>query len=150
MVDDDDEIADLWGIGVEKKPITPKTSPTLVVDHKHKTPYRAFETQDKLLGFQVYCPSVQQEHTFFYHHLLTITLSKPAYDFFFLMTTTSVIKVRGRNLQPLTVALGLHTCKSMAEFHPEWFLAPIDDTQPFIEKIEVALIKGAGELPKKP
>ena len=124
---------------------SPPKSPTLVVDHKHKTPYRAFETQDKLLGFQVYCPSVQQEHTFFYHHLLTITLSKPAYDFFFVMTTTSVIKVRGHNLQPLVVALGLHTCKSMTEFHPEWFLAPTDDTQPFIETIEVALIKGAGE-----
>ncbi len=142
--DDDDEITELWESSIAKHSLTPKKSPTLVADHKHKTPYTAFETQDKLLGFHVHCPSVQQEHTFFYHHLLTITLSKPAYDFFFLMTTTSVVKVYGRNLQPLTVALGLHTCKSMTEFHAEWFLAPTDDIQPYIEKIEVALIKGAG------
>ncbi|MGH7240151.1 MAG: hypothetical protein ACREHG_08850, partial [Candidatus Saccharimonadales bacterium] len=135
----------LWGLSVAKPTGKLKTSPQLGVNHSDKIPYRAFETQDKLLGFQVHCPSVQQEHTFFYHHLLTITLSKPAYDFFFLMTSTSVIKVRGRNLQPLVVALGLHTCKSMTEFHAEWFLAPPDDTQPFIETIEVALIKGVGE-----
>lgn len=143
--DDDDEITDLWETSITKHSITPKKSPALVVDHQHKPPYCAFETQDKLLGFQVYCPSVQQEHTFFYHHLHTITISKPASDYFFLLTSTSVVKVRGRNLHPLAVALGLHTCKSMTEFHAEWFLPPTDDTQPYIEKIEVALMKGAGE-----
>ena len=140
MTDDSDKWSSFFG-----KDTVKARSPQLVVNHSDKTPYSAFEAQDKLLGFMVHCPSVQQEHTFFYHHLLTLTMSKPAYDFFFLMTSTSVVKIYGRNLQPLAVALGLHTCKSMTEFHSEWFLAPTDETQPFIERIEVALIKGAGE-----
>lgn len=141
MVDEMDKWAQLFGRDTAK----PKT-PELVVNHTDKKPYTAFETQDKPLGFQVYCPSVNMGHTFFYHHLHTVTVHMPVYDFMCLTTNTSVIRIYGRHLQPLSTALGLHNCKSFTEFHPDWFLDPTDQNKPFIQKIEVALIRVAGDV----
>lgn len=126
-----------------------KNAPELVVSHTPKPVYKAFETQDKLLGFTVHCPSSRAGHQFFYHHLHTITFNEPDYSFLFLTTSTSVIRVVGYNLQPLANALGMHTCKSLTEFHPERFSPPPDDSEPFIEQIEVSLIKGAESIPQR-
>lgn len=141
MDDDDDEIDKQWSTNVSKKPITPKKtkSPALVVDNKNRTSYRAFETKDKPLGFVVRCTSTRIHYTFFYHHLLTLALNSPDDDFFTIITNNAVIQVYGRNLQPITVAFGLHTCQSINEFSQEMFLPPSDDSQPLIEKIEVLL-----------
>jgi len=51
----------------------PKTKPP--VTQPLKSAYRAFDTQDRLLGFTVRCPSATLRCTFFYHHLLTIALN---------------------------------------------------------------------------
>lgn len=127
---------------------SPKSrTPALVVNQPLKPSYSAFDTQDKLLGFTVHCPSTQTGHQFFYHHLHTITFNEPDYTFLFITTSTSVIRVYGHSLQSLAVALGLHTCKSFTEFHKELFAGPPDDGKAFIDRIEVALIKGA-ELPQ--
>lgn len=141
MVDDDDEIDKLWRTSITGH--LPK-SPTLVVAHKHKTPYTAFEPKDKPLGFVVRCHAIH--YTFFYHQLLTIALDFPDDDFFTLITNNAVIQVYGRNLQPISAAFGLHGCSSLNEFSPELFLPPTDDAQPYIEKIDVLL----PTPPKKP
>lgn len=139
MADDDDEIDELWSASVPKDRITPKkvTPPTLVVDHKNATSYSAFETKDKPLGFVVRCTAIH--YTFFFHHLLTIALNSPDDDFFTLITSNAVIQVYGRHLRPIVTAFGLHTCQSITEFSPDAFLPPSDDSQPFIERIEVLL-----------
>jgi hypothetical protein len=142
MADDDDEIDELWSNSVSKA-ATPKKSPALVVDHKN---YSAFEAKDKLLGYVVRCTSTRVHYQFFYHHLLTIALNSPDDDFFTLITSNAVIQVYGRNLQPIASAFGLHTCHSITEFSPEVFLPPSNDSQPYIEKIEVLL----PQPPKKP
>ncbi len=133
---------DKWGqmFGGDAPPKS--KAPELVVNQPVKPSYNAFDTQDKLLGFTVHCPSVKTGHQFFYHHLHTITFNEPDYTFLFITTSTSVIKIYGRNLQPLSTAFGLHTCKSFSEFHPDWFLDPTDDSKPFIERIEVAVLRG--------
>ena len=147
MADEDVEIDELWSAGVSKTTIPPKKSksPALVVHHKNKTLYSAFETKDKLLGFVVRCLSTRVHYNFFYHHLLTIALNSPDDDFFTIITNNAVIQVYGRNLQPITNAFGLHTCHSIIEFSPEVFLPPSDDSQPFIERIEVMLPMPANE-----
>ncbi len=139
MADDDDEIDELWSTTVSKEPITRKKSPALVVHHKDTPHYSAFETKDKTIGFAVRCVNTRVHYTFFYHHLLTLALNSPDDDFFTLITSNAVIQVYGRNLQPIASAFGLHTCHSITEFSPEVFLPPSDDSQPFIEKIEVML-----------
>jgi len=141
MADDIDKWASIFGKDIAK----PKT-PELVVNHTDKNPYTAFETQDKLRGFQVYVPSVNMAHTFFYHNLNNIVVSFPAYDFVCLTTNTSVIKIYGRNLQPLSTSLGLHTCKSFSEFHHGCFLDPTDESKPFISRIQVAVIRGGNDI----
>ena len=145
MADDDDEIDELWSTSVSKA-ATPKKSPALVVDHKNKTPYSAFESKDKPLGFLLRCTSTRIHYTFYFHHLLTLALNSPDDDFFTLITSNAVIQVYGRNLQPITSAFGLHTCHSITEFSPDVFLPSSDDSQPYIEKIEVLL----PQPPKKP
>ncbi len=137
MADDEDGTEDLWSAGVKKKPVTPKPSPALVVDNKNKTQYIAFEAKDKPIGFVVRTSAIH--YTFFYHNLLTIALDSPGDDFFTLITNNAVIQVYGRNLQPITAAFGLHGCSSLHEFSPELHLPPGDDSQPYIEKIEVTL-----------
>lgn len=141
MVDDDDEIDKLWRTSIATH--LPK-SPALVVHHKNKTPYTAFETKDKPIGFVVRCHAIH--YTFFYHHLLTTALNYPDDDFFTLITSNAVIQVYGKHLQPITAAFRLHTCDSISEFSPDVFLPPTDDAQPYIEKIDVLL----PTPPKKP
>ncbi len=140
---DDDDIDDLWSSGVVKKP-TPKKTPQLVVDHKNKTPYKGFEPKDKPIGFVVRCHAIH--YTFFYHHLLTVAMNSPDEDFFTLLTNNAAIQVYGRNLQAIAAAFGMHECAAISEYSPERFLPPGDDSQPFIEKIEVMLATPA----KKP
>lgn len=123
-------------------------TPKLVVNNP-KPPYVAFETKDRLLGFTLHCPSVKLAHSFYYPHLLTTTVHEPEYDFVVLTTSTSIIRITGRDLQPIVSALDSHTCKAVWEYSKELYLPPAeDDGKPYIEKIEVALIKGAGDNPQ--
>jgi len=142
MADDSDKWSALFG-----KDAPRSTVPELVVNHPSKPLYSPFETRDKLHGFEVRCPSAKGNYTFFYHHILTLTINDPDCDFCSIITTNSVIRIYGRNLQPLVTALGLHTCKSFTEFHAERFASPTDSTAPFIERIEVMLPAGLSERP---
>ena len=63
-------------------------------------------------------------------------------------TSTSIIRIYGSHLQSIVRAFNSHTCKDLREFSKELYLPPLaEDGKPFIEKIEVALIKG-GEIMK--
>jgi hypothetical protein len=141
---------DKWGqmFGGEPAPTSKPTA--LVVNQPRKSTYRAFETQDRLLGFTVRCPSATLRCTFFYHHLLTIALNEPDNSVLLLTTNSSVITLRGQRLHALADAMTLHTVKSINEFSHELFTAPApDDDQPYIEKIEIQLMKGAGGSPQE-
>lgn len=137
MAEDDDEIDEVWSTETLKKPSVGKKTPALVVHHKHKNSYSAFDTKDKPLGFLVRCQAIH--YTFFYHHLLTIALDSPGEDVCTIIMSNAVIQLYGRNLQPITAAFRLHTIDSLTEFAPEQFLPPSDNSQPYIEKIEVLL-----------
>lgn len=136
---------DKWGqiFGGDTPPKT--KTPELVVNQPLKSAYNAFETQDRLLGFTVRCPSAKMRCTFFYHHLLTVALNEPENSFLVLTTNSSVITIRGRRLHFLADALTLHTVKSINEFSKDLYTAPCpDDDQSYIERIDIQLIKGAG------
>lgn len=137
-----DEDNTIWGqlIGRDNS----RKKPELVVSSDKKR-YEAFETQDKLKGFLVHATSSRMSVTFFYHHLYTITLSTPDGGFLVVTTNTAIIRIYGRNLYPLSVSLGLHTCKAFTEYHPDWFLEPTDQSKPFISKIELKVVHGGGE-----
>lgn len=136
---------DKWGqmFGGDTPPKT--KTPELVVNQPLKSAYNAFETQDRLLGFTVRCPSAKMRCTFFYHHLLTVALNEPENSFLVLTTNSSVITLRGKRLQLLADALTLHTVKSINEFSKDLHTTVLpNDEQSYIEKIDIQLIKGAG------
>lgn len=135
--DENDAVLQLWGIGQAEPPKLVVNNPT--------PPYVALDTQDRLLGFTLHCHSVKLAHTFFYPHLLSITIHEPEGDFVVVTTSNSIIRIYGSNLQPIVRAFNSHTCKELREFSKDLYLSPAEDGKPFIEKIEVALIKGAGE-----
>lgn len=134
--DENDSVLQLWDRLGQAEP------PKLVVNNP-TPPYVALDTQDRLLGFTLHCHSVKLAHTFFYPHLLTITIHEPEGDFVVATTSSSIIRIYGSHLQPIVSAFNSHTCKDLWEFHKELYLPPADDGKPFIEKMEVSLIKGA-------
>ena len=138
--EEDDSVLQLWGLGKAEPP-------KLVVDNA-MPPYVALDTQDRLLGFTLHCHSVKLAYTFFYPHLLSITIHEPEGDFMVVTTSTSIIRIYGSHLQSIARAFNSHTCKELREYSKELYLPPAEDGKPFIEKIEVALIKGA-EIPKQ-
>lgn len=138
---------DKWGTVFGSDTLPKTNTPELVVNQPLKSAYRAFETQDRLLGFTVRCPSATLRCTFFYHHLLTIALNEPENSFMVLTTNSSVITLRGKRLHLLADALTLHTVKSINEFSKDLYIPPPDDEQSYIEKIDIQLIKGAGVPP---
>ena len=135
-----DSVLQLWGLG--------QAGPPKLVVHNPTPPYVALDTQDRLLGFTLHCHSVKLAHTFFYPHLLHITIHEPEGDFLVVTTSNSIIRIYGSHLQPIVRAFNSRTCKDLREFSKELYLPPLaEDGKPFIEKIEVALIKG-GEIMK--
>ncbi len=143
MSDEDEKVIPFW-----RETVTNPKPPTATVQEA-KQPYLAIETQDKCLGFVLYCHSTGVQHVFFYSHLLSINAHDPKCDFILLTTSTSLIRIYGQRLQPILNALYLHTCKSIREFSKElYFPAPEGDGQPFIERIAVTLVKGE-EIPQR-
>lgn len=138
--DEDDSVLQLWGIG--------QAEPPKLVVNNAQPPYVALDTQDRLLGFTLHCHSVKLAYTFFYPHLLTIAIHEPEGDFMVVTTSSSLIRIYGSHLQAIVMAFNSHTCKELREFSKELYLPPAEEGKPFIEKIEVALIKG-GEIPKR-
>ncbi len=135
---------DKWGQMFGGDTLAKTKTPELVVNQPLKSAYSAFDTQDRLLGFTVRCPSAKLRCTFFYHHLLTVALNEPENSFLVLTMNSSVITLRGKRLHFLADALTLHTVKSINEFSEDLYTSPLDDEQSYIEKIDIQLIKGAG------
>ena len=134
-MEEDDDLDTLWTPPTSKTTTPPQKPLKLVVDNDTPPLYSAFNTKDKLRGFIVECAS---SHTaFYYPQLLSVTLNHPDDTVLSLVTSTAVIQVFGRNLRPILSAFRLQTCDSITEFSPDAFQQPSDDSQPFIENIEI-------------
>ncbi len=79
-----------------------------------------------------------------YAYLLDLAYDGSFGTNFVLVYTFMVVMVRGRNLQPVTMALESGTCDFIQEFDAEQWTKPSDPKAPFIESIEVA-VKENGE-----
>jgi hypothetical protein len=135
-MEEDDDLDTLWTPPTSKTTTPPQKPLKLVVDHDSTPPpYSAFNTKDKLRGFIVECASSHK--AFYYPQLLSVTLNHPHNTALSLVTSTAVIQVFGRNLRPILSAFRLQTCDSITEFSAAAFQQPSDDSQPFIENIEI-------------
>ena len=131
-------------VGSKAQPPAPSTpaAPALVVDHKaDRGAYEAFGTKDKLHRFDVRC-SNGLAHVLAYSYLLNITYDRRNYSAIFLTVSGLTVTIKGRALRPLVDALRLHTCDFIQAFDPAEFTEPTDISQPFVQSVEVDVIRG--------
>jgi hypothetical protein len=74
-----------------------------------------------------------------YAYLLDVVYDGTYGTNFVLVYTFMMVLVRGRNLQPVVMALEMGTADFIQEFDPERWEKPKDDKAPFIESIEVVV-----------
>ena len=116
--------------------------PTLVVDHaSEREPYEAFGAKDKLHRFDVRC-SNGLAHVLAYNYLLNVTYDRRNYGAIFLTVSGLTVTIKGRALRPIVDALRLHTCEFIQAFDPAEFVEPTDLSQPFVQSVEVEIIRG--------
>ena len=115
-------------------------APELVVNQGRDT-YEAFGTKDKLHRVDLRANN-GLAHALPYSHLLLLTYNRRTYTEIFLTISGMAATIRGRNLRPIVDALKLHTCDFIQAFDPLDFDKPTDISAPFVELVEVDLIRG--------
>lgn len=132
-----------------RQKFTPKAplaaAPSLVVNHEI---YQAFGTKDKLHRVDLRA-SDGLSHALPYSHLLLLTYNRRTYGEIFLTISGMAATIKGRNLRPVVDALKLHTCEYIQAYDPLEFDQPQDLAAPFVESVEVELIKGPSQARKE-
>ena len=77
-----------------------------------------------------------------YNYLLNVTYDRRNYSAIFLTLSGLTVTIKGRALRPLVDALRLHTCDFIQAFDAAEFIEPTDISQPFVQSIEVEVIRG--------
>jgi len=105
--------------------------------------YVAFGTKDKVERLRIrraFAPTRSPG----YAYLLDIAYDGPFGTNFVLVYTFLMVLVRGKNLQPVVMALESGTADFIQEFDSDKWERPKDEKAPFIESIEV-VVKENGE-----
>jgi len=109
--------------------------------------YQAFDAKDKLKRMQI-----RQVMAAFnspaYAHLLTIVSDGLHGTELGLIYTFQIVKIKGRNLQPITDAIEMGDCAFIQDYDPRFF-APPEPNEPIIESIEIVMKDGQEEKEKK-
>ncbi|HEY3862534.1 MAG TPA: hypothetical protein VGO59_11655 [Verrucomicrobiae bacterium] len=74
-----------------------------------------------------------------YAHLLEVVYDGTFGTNFVLVYTFLMVMVRGRNLQPVIMALEMSNADFIQEFDPDKWEKPKDEKAPFIESIEIVV-----------
>jgi len=105
--------------------------------------YAAFGAKDKVERLKIRRASAPTRSPG-YAYLLDLAYDGTFGTNFVLVYTFMMVMVRGRNLQPIIMALETGTADFIQEFDPDRWDKPKDDKMPFIESIEV-VVKENGE-----
>ena len=128
--------------GKDKTPTGQGNHELVVNAGPSKEVYEAFGAQDKVIRFDVRCVNTRMGHNFPYTTLYEITY-RNNYTDVMLTVSGSTVTISGRNLRPLVEAFKLHKCDFIQEYHSDLYVQPLDESAPFISRIEVKLRKGA-------
>ncbi|MDD5459013.1 MAG: hypothetical protein PHF37_06450 [Phycisphaerae bacterium] len=79
-----------------------------------------------------------------YSHLLTIIPDGWHGTELGLIYSFQIVKIKGRNLQPITDAIEKEKCSFIQDYDPRFFAPPQPD-QPLIEAIEIVMKDGLGD-----
>jgi hypothetical protein len=100
--------------------------------------YAAFYARDNMQRSRVDIrPKNGFSHAIGYSYIIEICTDRYEGKSILLVANSMLVKIRGRNLQPVARALIMGCCKFIQEFAPEHFDPPIDESAPFISSIEI-------------
>lgn len=118
-------------------------TPALVVDHTpDRLPYEAFGAKDKIKTLDIRCNN-GLGHVMAYTYLVNVTYDLDNYSTIFLTISGLTVTIKGRALRPIVQALQLHTCDFIQAFDRAKFNEPSDPTAPYVQSIEVEVIRRA-------
>lgn len=122
----------------------PQPAPALVVDHHTggRQAYEAFENQVRSMNVEVRCFRSGLSYSIPYAHLGAIVFNFRTGGELMFTGCGYAVTIKGRNLRDILLALNLHTCGFIQEFHPDAFVIPQpeDSTAAFVESIEVEVL----------
>jgi hypothetical protein len=104
--------------------------------------YVAFDAKDKVDRLQIRQANAQARSPA-YGYLLDVAYDGPfGTNFVLYYSFMMIVRVEGKNLQPLIMALQMGTAEFIQEFDPEKWPMPKDPKAPFIESIKIAVEQG--------
>jgi hypothetical protein len=105
---------------------------------KDKDEYVAFEAKDRVARLKIRRANAPTRSPA-YDYLLDVVYDGEFGTNFVLVYTFMVVLVRGKNLQPVTLALEAGTADFIQEFDSDKWQKPTNAAAPFIESIEVVV-----------
>jgi hypothetical protein len=109
--------------------------------------YSAFGAKDRVERLKIKCAN-QPTRAPGYDNLLEIVYDGRIGTNFVLSFSWLMVLVRGKNLQPVIMALLASTADYIQEFDPDIWDKPTDATKPIIESIEVVVHEKQMEMAK--
>lgn len=105
--------------------------------------YEAFENKVRATSCQIRCHRSEIAHAVQYAHMSTIDFSFVKRDWLAFSADGYGYRIEGRNLGDVFMALDLHTCGFLQDYHPGFFILPepLDPRAPFITTIEVVALR---------
>jgi len=131
-------------------PAKPPSAPARVVSRDARQPYEAFENQVRTPTVEIRCFSTGLSYSLPYAHIGAIVFEFMTGRKLMFTGCGHAVTINGRNLRPIVLALNLHTCGYIQDFHPEAFILPQpeDPAAPFVESIKVDVLHGPKALSK--
>ena len=109
--------------------------------------YAAFEAKDRVDRLKIRRAN-DPTRSPGYAYLLDVVYDGSYGTNFVLVYTFLMVLVRGRNLQPVIMALEMGTAEFIQEFDADRWQKPKDEKAPFIESIKVVLQEGGPSMPE--
>jgi hypothetical protein len=109
--------------------------------------YAAFATKDRVERVKIKCAN-QPTRAPGYNNLMEIIYDGSIGTNFVLSFSWLMVLVRGKNLQPVIMALLASTADYIQEFDPDVWDKPTDAKQPIIESIEIVVHEKQMEIAK--
>ncbi|SMF97899.1 hypothetical protein SAMN02949497_4775 [Methylomagnum ishizawai] len=126
-----------------RKSPTVKPEATLPESKAGLPDYQAFDAKDKIKRLEIR-RVMGAFHTPAYAYLLNVIFDGYHGTELVLVYSFMLVKVKGRNLHPITLAVQEGKCAFIQDYDPRAFAEPAPDA-PFIESIEIIAKEGGDE-----
>jgi hypothetical protein len=110
-----------------------------------KPPYEAYKAQDRKPERLEIRRVLGEGHAPSYRYLMDIAFNGSFGTEIVLIYSFMVVKIRGKNLQPVIYALLESRCDFIQDYHPDEFMPWRDMDAPLIETIEIVTGRGDKE-----